>query len=246
MALVSMSFVLSFSSCSNGTTPTYTVTFNSNGGTAVNPQSVKSGGVATKPADPSKSEHAFAGWYKEPSCSTSYDFATKVTDDITLYAKWNRTMVTVTFNSNEGTAIPAKKVSVGQKVEKPETPEKEGYVFGGWFKDSAFTTPFYFNDAIFQDTALYARWFENTSPVASSIEIVISDINVTHTFDEGKYTFTAPVSGTWYVDRSSAKTSSSFEFDTTTKAKDNVYTVEFRTIDNNSAHYSFTVLIKVE
>ena len=70
-----------------------TVTFNSNGGSTVASQTVKYNDKATKPADPTKSGYAFAGWYTEEQLTNTYDFGTLVTKDITLYAKWNTNYV---------------------------------------------------------------------------------------------------------------------------------------------------------
>ena len=67
----------------------YSVTFNMNGhGTAPASQKVASGNKAVMPSDPSASGYAFGGWYKDSACTETYDFNTKVTTDITLYAKW--------------------------------------------------------------------------------------------------------------------------------------------------------------
>lgn len=66
-----------------------TVTFNANGhGTAPAAQTVDYGSKAVKPADPTADGYSFGGWYKEAACTTAYDFATPVTADLTLYAKW--------------------------------------------------------------------------------------------------------------------------------------------------------------
>lgn len=68
---------------------TYTVTFDANGhGTAPASQTVESGKTATKPADPTASGWSFGGWYKEAACTNAFDFATPITSDITLFAKW--------------------------------------------------------------------------------------------------------------------------------------------------------------
>ncbi|MDE5943896.1 MAG: InlB B-repeat-containing protein, partial [Clostridia bacterium] len=64
------------------------VTFNSNGGTAVDAQSVDMDGIAVKPTDPVKSGSVFVGWYADSSLSTLYDFDAKVTEPLTLFAKW--------------------------------------------------------------------------------------------------------------------------------------------------------------
>ena len=66
----------------------YTVTFNSNGGSAVKVQTVKNGAKASKPADPAKSGYAFKGWYSDKSLTKAYDFNSAVRSNLTLYAKW--------------------------------------------------------------------------------------------------------------------------------------------------------------
>ena len=85
-----------------GTTEKFTVTFNSNGGSAVTSQTVDNGAKATEPADPTKSGYTFGGWYKNADCTEAFNFDTTITADITLYAKW--TAVTpstpeLTFNN---------------------------------------------------------------------------------------------------------------------------------------------------
>lgn len=64
---------------------TYTVTFDSDGGSAVTAQTVESGKTATKPADPTREGYTFKGWTLD---GAAYDFATPVTGNITLKAKW--------------------------------------------------------------------------------------------------------------------------------------------------------------
>lgn len=65
----------------------HTVTFNSNGGSDV-PEQIRANAAATKPADPTRSGYVFAGWYTDEACTAAYDFTKPVTDNITLYAKW--------------------------------------------------------------------------------------------------------------------------------------------------------------
>jgi len=74
----------------NPTPKTFTVTFVSNGGSEVAPQSVAEGELATEPTAPSRSNYVFAGWFIDDSNFTDkWDFATRtVSTDVTLYAKW--------------------------------------------------------------------------------------------------------------------------------------------------------------
>lgn len=76
------------------TDSTYTVTFDSNGGSVVEAQTVAEGQKATEPTTPTKKGYTFAGWYTDESFENEYDFSIAVTENITLYAKWN--------NINEG------------------------------------------------------------------------------------------------------------------------------------------------
>ena len=69
---------------------TYTVTFNSNGGTSVKAQSVTYGAKASRPADPAKSGFYFKGWYADKGLTRAYDFNSAVKGSLTLYAKWEQ------------------------------------------------------------------------------------------------------------------------------------------------------------
>lgn len=68
----------------------HTVTFNSNGGSDV-PEQIRANAAATKPADPTRSGYDFGGWYTDKACTAAYDFTQPVTDNVTLYAKWEAT-----------------------------------------------------------------------------------------------------------------------------------------------------------
>jgi uncharacterized repeat protein (TIGR02543 family) len=71
----------------SGTT-TYTVTFNTNGGSSVASKTVTASTKVAKPADPTKEEFIFAGWYTDAALTTAYNFDALVTKSFTLYAKW--------------------------------------------------------------------------------------------------------------------------------------------------------------
>ena len=65
-----------------------TVTFNSNDGTNVSPQTITAGSVATRPTNPSRTDYFFDYWYENSELTTPYNFSTPVSANITLYAKW--------------------------------------------------------------------------------------------------------------------------------------------------------------
>lgn len=65
-----------------------TVSFNSNGGSAVTAQKVLAGKVVTKPANPTRGGYNFVGWYSDSKLTKPYNFASSVNANTTLYAKW--------------------------------------------------------------------------------------------------------------------------------------------------------------
>ena len=79
------------------TTKTYTVSFNSNGGSAVKAQTVKSGAKASKPANPTKGGYVFKGWYSDKGLTKAYNFSTAVKGNVTLYAKWAKQPAPTSF-----------------------------------------------------------------------------------------------------------------------------------------------------
>ncbi|MBR4004319.1 MAG: InlB B-repeat-containing protein [Treponema sp.] len=67
---------------------TVTVTFNSNGGSSVAPQTFTRGGKATRPEDPTKEQTTFLGWFEDLTNENAFDFNTEINSDKILYAKW--------------------------------------------------------------------------------------------------------------------------------------------------------------
>ena len=65
-----------------------TVTFEPNGGTAVDSQTVTNGEKVPKPANPTREGYVFDDWYTDEALTQKYDFSKAVTNDMTLYAKW--------------------------------------------------------------------------------------------------------------------------------------------------------------
>jgi uncharacterized repeat protein (TIGR02543 family) len=142
----------------------YTVTFESNGGSAVAGQNVGEGGSAVRPPDPTKDGFAFDNWYSDKALTIEYDFNTPVTGNITLYAKWIR-LFTVTFNSMGGSHIPSQSVKEGEKAIRPDNPTRSAYGFMNWYSDEALTIEYNFNSPVTGNITLYAKWNENTYTV---------------------------------------------------------------------------------
>ena len=142
-------------------TQTYTVTFDSNGGTDVLPQTVLEGEKATKPADPTTLSDEFDGWYIDKNFDKEFDFNTPITGDITLYAKWVPWQhFKVTFDlRGHGAQLKVQKVGVGEKAKKPNPdPAADGWKFEGWYTTAECVIPFNFGTEIMSDTTIYAKW----------------------------------------------------------------------------------------
>ncbi|PLS30666.1 fibronectin [Bifidobacterium margollesii] len=143
---------------------TYTVAFNSNGGSAVAAQKVANGAKVKQPANPTRSGYTFAGWYYG---NAKWDFNRAVTGNITLTAHWTKSAVpvvyrTVAFNSNGGSAVAAQKVVNGGKVKQPTNPTRSGYTFAGWYYGNA---KWDFNRGVTANITLTAHWTKSAVPV---------------------------------------------------------------------------------
>ena len=66
-----------------------TITFNTNGGSLIDPVMVPLNGVVTEPSNPTKEGFIFEGWHTDEALLNPYVFSSGVTSDITLYAKWS-------------------------------------------------------------------------------------------------------------------------------------------------------------
>ena len=145
------------------TVNTYTVTFNTDGGSAVDSQTVNYNSTATTPTAPTKEGYTFAGWYTDTGCTNVYDFSAAVTESITLYAKWTVNTYTVTFETNGGSAVTSQTVNYNSTATTPTAPTRNGYTFGGWYTDENCTAAYIFSTSVTADIILYAKWTEETA-----------------------------------------------------------------------------------
>jgi len=97
-----------------------TVAFESNGGSAVETQTVRYGTAAARPEDPAKDGFVLEGWYTEENLTNRYDFSTPVTENMTLYANWLEAR-TVSFVDAGGSPIQEPlQIGVGMELVLPE------------------------------------------------------------------------------------------------------------------------------
>ncbi len=146
------------------------VSFSVDGGSSTGSLTTIYGNTITQPTDPTKSGYTFGGWYKDTQFTTAWNFTTDVvTADMTLYAKWTINSYTVTFSVDGGSSTGSLTTIYGSTITQPTDPTKSGYTFGGWYKDTQFTTAWNFTtDVVTADMTLYAKWTAITYTVAYS------------------------------------------------------------------------------
>lgn len=138
----------------------YTVKFNSVKGSKVSNQKVYYNDKLKKPSNPKLSGYVFAGWYKDSKYKSAWNFNSKVTKNMTLYAKWAE-KCTVKFNGNKGT-VKTKSKSVGYKQKYGNMPQavRSGYSFLGWYTQKSGGKKITENSKVTtkKTTTLYAHW----------------------------------------------------------------------------------------
>ncbi len=148
-----------------GTDPAYLVVFETAGGSSVDPQTVTSGGTVSRPKNPTREGYEFQGWFCEDG--SEFDFATKVTDDLTLYAQWAKggedvSAHTVAFDSAGGSEVASKVVADGACVRRPDNPTFDGFDFDGWYTKDG--DEYDFANVVTADITLYAHWTASFDP----------------------------------------------------------------------------------
>lgn len=231
------------------------VTFETGGGNVIDAQILAYCGVATKPKDPVRSGYTFGGWYADEDCTVSFDFATQITKDLTLYAKWERNDFEVTFVTNGGTPIAPVTTSIEEayKIVEPIT-AKQYYVLDGWYLDEYFTQKFYFESEVTKNITLYANWIpakatvrfvdsDGTSPVYDAVGVIIAsrETDVENAFkivapmpEKAGYTFLG-----WYLNGAPVDVSAHVEF----KPCEEAYTLVAKWSINS---YTITFLLNEE
>src|SRR5690606_10039443 len=119
----------------------YNVTFDVDGGSEVEAVGVNHGHTIDEPNDPTKDGYTFIGWFSDEDLTEEFDFETEITEDTTLYAKWEVVSYTISLNLNGGTldpAFPTTSYTVESDDITLPTPVKDGYDFIGWFTTSDF------------------------------------------------------------------------------------------------------------
>lgn len=165
----------------------FTITFESNGGSAVNSIREVAGTAISAPADPIIFEGTFDNWYTDAALTTPYTFTVMPSNNLTLYAGWTMNQYTISFNSNGGSAISAITQDYNTAVTQPTDPTRTGYTFDDWYSDAGLTTPYVFGTMPNSNNTLYAGWNINQYTISfnsnggSAVADIVQDYNTTVT-----------------------------------------------------------------
>lgn len=189
LAIVMVVGLLPLSIIAEDIQTTHTVQFklNYNGAHKIPSQKVADGECAVQPEDVTREGWIFEYWYvKTGDGIQKFDLAQPITEDVTLYARWdeditywgaiwNRNITgsiasssnatyTVTFEANgDGVEnLPeAQRVKYGDEIVYPTQPTREGYLFAGWYCEPECVTKFDFTEPLTSDVSVYPLWNED-------------------------------------------------------------------------------------
>lgn len=136
---------------------TYSVMYNTNGGSFIATDKVRVFMKATRPSDPVKDGYTFDNWYYNDGI---FDFDTRITQDMIIEARWIEgnpvagTFV-ISFNSNGGSSIASVRSNEDGTVNRPEDPVREGYRFVAWQHNGQ---DFDFESKVKSNMTLVAKW----------------------------------------------------------------------------------------
>jgi uncharacterized repeat protein (TIGR02543 family) len=147
---------------------TLNVTFNTNSGSAITTATTRTGFQFSSTATTTRAGYTFAGWFDNSGFTgteVTFPYTHGRTGDFTLYAKWNANDLTVTFNTNSGSAVTAVTTRTAQAMPTTLTTTRDGYTFLGWFaaadfSGTAITFPYTHNQT--SNFTLHAKWDANT------------------------------------------------------------------------------------
>ncbi|MFR9053119.1 MAG: InlB B-repeat-containing protein [Ruminococcus sp.] len=112
----------------------YTITFDTNGGSEIEPITQDYGTEITVPDNPTRKGYTFKGWDREIP-------ETMPAENITVKAQWEINQYTIAFDTNGGSEIAPITQDYGTEITAPDNPTRKGYTFKGWDKEIPETMP---------------------------------------------------------------------------------------------------------
>ena len=159
------------------TANTLTVTYNSQLGSAIASGTTTTGApVAASPGTPTRAGYTFNGWFAASTggAAITFPYTHSQTANFTLFAQWTANTLTVTYNSQLGSAIASGTTTTGASISaSPGTPTRTGYSFNGWFAAStggaAISFPYAHSKTA--NFTLFAQWTANTLTVTYNSQL---------------------------------------------------------------------------
>ncbi len=190
-------------------TRTFAVSFETSGGSAVDPQVVIEGQKAVRPSDPVMENYRFDGWFSDEARKNAFDFDTAIVGDTIVYAKWVIMAYTITYNLDGGInaqSNPATFTYESAAIVFAD-PSKDMYTFGGWYGNAQFTGDRITGVPAHSDAnvEVFAKWV----PVEYTVTYHLNGGDVaeanpaTYTYESAAIVFNDPVReyndfGGWY------------------------------------------------
>ena len=136
------------------TANSYTITFDTDGGSKIDPITQDYGTQITAPADPTREGYTFIGWDKAIP-------ATMPAENMTIKANWTVNQYTITFDTDGGSTVAPITQDYGTAITAPAAPTKTGYTFAGWNPEIPATMPT-------ENLTITAQWRYNGGGGSSS------------------------------------------------------------------------------
>jgi uncharacterized repeat protein (TIGR02543 family) len=155
----------------------YTISYNLDGGvvSTPNPTTYNVEEETIILFTPTKTGYTFMGWYDNAlyEGETINWIQSGSVGNKSLYSKWAINQYTLSFEENGGTAVIDIKQDYNTTVVAPANPTRDGYTFGGWYRDSQFNNPYTFSTIDAENIKVYAKW----NPKAYTITYVLNNEN---------------------------------------------------------------------
>ena len=248
--------------------PKYTLTFNTNNGSEVEPVVEYVGTTVDLSSKvTTKAHHTFAGWYLDEALTQEAPDTITLNGNTTVYAKWTENKFTLTFNTYGGTAIADVTDTEGKVIDLTTyTTSKSGYTFNGWYLDEALTQ-YVTSVTLNANITVYAKWTKKsgggggggfgggggvsvpekhtitlTDPDGNKIEIIDSTTNKVIILDKYRADKDGYIFDGWYLDEglTNKVTSIKVTKDITLYAKWNKITTPSKDM-LTSEHYAYIV-----
>jgi uncharacterized repeat protein (TIGR02543 family) len=140
----------------------YTITFETNGGTSINALSLNYASAINIPPT-LKTGHSFQGWFTDIGLTQAFNLTNMPSSDLILYTKWSINEYTINFETNGGNNLDSINKEFGGLIESLPSPTKLGHTFLGWSWNNESISEIIFPfEMPSNNLILYARWSVNS------------------------------------------------------------------------------------